>query len=885
MTPERWRQVKEILAGALERPEVERAAFVAASCEGDAALETEVRSLLAAPDSFMQRPLVEELPSDAWDAEDETLDPGTRLGPYEIVRLLGRGGMGAVYLAARADGEFRHRVAIKTIPRGMDTADVLRRFRAERQILAGLTHPNIARLLDGGTTADGRPYLVMEYVDGVPVDHYCAERQLSIADRLRLCTRICHAVHYAHQRLVVHRDLKPSNVLVSADGTPKLLDFGIAKLLIADSGDDAPLTRTGGALRPMTPEYAAPEQIRGEPVTTATDVYALGVLLYELLTGRRPHADRRSSTHTLLEAICHEEPPRPSAVVTAHDDRKRLRGDVDTIVLTALHKDVWRRYASAEQLAGDVQRHLDGLPVSARADALGYRALKFVRRHRAAVAAAAAVLMSVVGGAGMAVWQARTAERERLRAERRFNEVRGLANSMLFELHDAIDQGPVKTRQLLAGHARRYLESLAGDTAADPALTSELAAAYARLGDIYGGGGHFGNLGDRPSAIDMYRKAIALREQVASSAQAAADNRRELASNYLALGRAANADGNPAAALPHLQRAAALLDAMSAANPADDKARQYQAVAHVELGTILGAGAAGVAGLGRRADALSHLQRAVAIAESRVGQGGSADTRQALSAMYAELANWYSAEGRHAESLPLTEKAILLLERLVAESPHHVFYRRNLAAAYINAAISRRTQNDVGGALGLAERSLPHFQAIVDADPADAHAKQDLGIGYRNLAVMLDASGRPAEALPHFATAAALLSSGLALDPGNGFLQRQLAQTYLTTATTELGVRGPAASLATIAKGIALADALVQREPENVTAARTLALSYAHAGKSSCAAAQPEAGRRFYDRSLEVWAAMQKTAGPLAPPDASRAAAAAKERGSCLVGG
>ncbi|HVG39648.1 MAG TPA: protein kinase [Pyrinomonadaceae bacterium] len=392
MTPERWKQVEAVLEQALERPTGERASFLDAACGDDQALRQQVETLIGSYDragSFIDRPVFGEVP------DDNGGSPliGQRLGSYKIVRELGRGGMGAVYLAVRADDEFQKRVAIKLVKRGMDTDFILRRFRQERQILASLDHPYIARLFDGGTTPDGLPYFVMEYIEGQTLHHYCDAHKSSTIERLRLFERVCAAVQYAHQNLIIHRDLKPSNVLVTADGTPKLLDFGIAKLLNPEMGGQT-LDPTTMALRLMTPEYASPEQVRGETVTVTSDVYSLGVLLYELLTGHRPYRLRSRTPQELARAVCEQEPERPSVAINAIEVltvneaevveitpdsvsrvrdgsldklRRQLSGSLDNIVLKALRKEPQRRYQTVELLADDIRRYLDGLPVSAPA--------------------------------------------------------------------------------------------------------------------------------------------------------------------------------------------------------------------------------------------------------------------------------------------------------------------------------------------------------------------------------------------------------------------------------------------------------------------------------------------------------------------------------------
>jgi len=445
MTPERWREVEAVLDAALDLPVQERSTYVAAACTGDQALRSEVERLLAAVDApaalVPDQPAAQfAAPVIARAAETGGLDLGQRpsqairasiperIGPYRVIADAGEGGMGVVYIAERDDGTYSKRVALKVVRRGLHLdARFNRRFQEERQILARLDHPNIARLLDGGVTDDGLPYFVMEYVEGEPLDRWCDGRRLPVERRLEIFVKVCGAVAYLHRHGVVHRDLKPSNIMVTADGEPKLLDFGIAKMLVGSEGAPTTvLTQTGQRL--LTPDYASPEQVRGAPITEASDVYALGVLLYELLTGRRPYRRRGRTLHQIERVILEDEPTRPSSAVTqpvAVDGgmtdgpsraaalrattpprlRQQLRGDLDAIILTALRKEPERRYQSADELATDLRRHLDGLAVSARGDGMGYRARKLLRRHRLSIAA---VSLGMVAGVLLIVLAART---------------------------------------------------------------------------------------------------------------------------------------------------------------------------------------------------------------------------------------------------------------------------------------------------------------------------------------------------------------------------------------------------------------------------------------------------------------------------------------------
>jgi WD40 repeat protein len=417
MTVEEWRRAKEVFDVVWGLEPHARENYLAAACPGEEAVRAEVERMLLAlaqNEDFLEEPLL-------FDAEmlPAGEQAGRLVGRYRLVRELGRGGMGAVYLAVRADEVYNQEVAVKLVWPGPDAAGVEQRFWQERRILAALNHPNIARLLDGGATEDGQLYLVMEYVAGVPITQYCEERKLSIAERLKLFRSVCAAVAHAHQHLVIHRDLKPPNILVAEDGAVKLLDFGIAKLLTPETGDTSiPLTRTGLSL--LTPEYASPEQARCEEVTTASDVYSLGVLLYELLTGQRPYRFKSPALGEIARVICEEEPERPSARVKSADQilSGSLRGDLDQITLKALRKEPERRYQSAAQFSDDIQRHLDGEPVIARPATLHYRATMFVKRHKAFIYSIAVFLLALTMGLVEALWQLR-ASRERERIQRR----------------------------------------------------------------------------------------------------------------------------------------------------------------------------------------------------------------------------------------------------------------------------------------------------------------------------------------------------------------------------------------------------------------------------------------------------------------------------------
>ena len=472
--PERWPIVSPYLDRALDFADVgERSAWLASLRDRDPELATDVEALLqqhqaSRDERFLERPIVA--------GPMIELGAGAPLGAYTLVAPIGGGGMGTVWLAERSDGRFERRVAIKLLNRLM--VGDQERFRREGRILARLAHRHIAQLLDAGISSAGQPYLVLEYVDGDPIDRYCDDRRLDVHARLRLFLEVCEALAHAHASLIVHRDLKPSNVLVTRDGHVKLLDFGIAKLLESDSDTATSLTVDGAAA--MTPAYAAPEQITGQPISTATDVYALGVLMYELLTGRHPVGSRSQSPADLVNAIVHAEPARPSEVVSSARLRRALRGDLDTIVGVALKKAPAERFASVMTLADDVRRHLRHEPIHATTDSIAYRGRKFLRRNRLAVAAICAVVASLSVGLYVA-------NRQRGVAERRFALVRGLANT-LFDIDAAVRPlpGNVAARQLIVDTSLDYLRQLANDAQTDPDLALDVGTAYLRVARVQG---------------------------------------------------------------------------------------------------------------------------------------------------------------------------------------------------------------------------------------------------------------------------------------------------------------------------------------------------------------------------------------------------------------
>lgn len=780
MTPERWQIVQRIFHESLERPAAERAAWLAATAAGDAELEAEVASLLASADTdegFLETP-----------ARPPEEPARARIGPYDVVREIGNGGMGTVYLAIRADEQFKKRVAIKVVRRGMDTEAVLRRFRQERQILAGLEHPNIARLLDGGNTEDGLPYLVMEYVEGESVTAWCERRGLGPREKIALFRTISAAVHFAHQNLVVHRDLKPGNILVGTDGAPKLLDFGVAKLLNPEVSGQT-LDLTGVSVRVFTPEYASPEQIHGERITTATDVYALGILLHEILTGRRPETGASRTKRVL--------PP-----------------DLDTIVAMATRPEPARRYASVEQLSEDLRRYLDGLPVKARRDTFSYRSGKFLKRHKASVGAAALVVLSLVGGIFATARQARIAEAEHARAERRLEDVRKLAGSFLFEFHDSIRNlsGSTPARNLIVRRALEYLGTLAKESGSDRTLQRDLAEAYEKLADVQGISGGAG-LGDSAGALASMRAAVQIREGLVASDPASLSDRGRLAQTLGPFGSALATSGDMAGAVAASRRAVELLEAAVAQKPNDPQ-----------------------------------LVRSVALA-------------------HFFLSNRLSSASDNAGCIDEMRKSLALYEGLRAQLPRDVGVRRAVAlcSKYIASALMDvgRPASDTAGALEGYRRSLEIEESLLAEDPTNALYKRDLSHSLAGRGQVLFHVGRNADATEDYRRAIALRRELVAADPKDAGVRFGLARAYTKLGYYQVRAGDTQAALATLGEGLPLYAALQAADPTNAPLASEAAQTLKTVGDARAARDCRDA-LSWYERANSQFVALE-AAGRLLP--------------------
>lgn len=773
MEAERWQKIERIYNEAVACELGQRSAMLDRSCGEDDSLRSEVESLLnysQRPEPALERPALEILAEEL--AGDLSRQPtaaekmiGVRIGQYKIIERLGGGGMGDVYRAVRADEAYQQHVALKLLRdslQGQDASFFPAQFRNERQILANLQHPNIARLFDGGTTEDGIPYFVMELVEGRPINEYCDQHGLSVVERLKLFLRIASAVQYAHQRLIVHRDIKPANILVKADGVPVLLDFGIAKIIDPTTQmSGTPATVTGMGM--MTPEYACPEQIRADAVTTATDVYSLGVVLYELLSGQRPYRVTGKNPLDVARAICEEEPKRPSTAVMhaasgteswnpepfdksrGIDQTRRarqLRGDLDAILLKALRKEPEQRYPTAGELADDLRRYLEGRPVMARRGTGTYRARKFVMRHRVGVATTLICCVLAMGGVVSILRAEQRARAAQLRAEQRFNDVRALANSLLFEIHDAIRDLPGSTaaRKLLVERALKYLDSLARESAGDPGLQRELAAAYERVGAVQGDP-LYANLGDTAGAIESYRKALGIRKALAAVSSTSEDQ-LALTDISMAVGNTLVSTGDRQGALRVLEEAEPMAQKLAAEHTDNPELQENYAGMCFSLGRAY-------ADMGDWPRSAAYYRNSAAIRE-KITNGPPQFllvVRTKLAGAYGYLSGVEYRQGHVDQAIQLQTKAGQILSALLATDANNATLRGFLFQSEYWLGYYLLKKGLPAEALNHYKVAFAGYQKLATEDPKDAFAKRSLAGCYMSLGIALAATGNTSEGL------------------------------------------------------------------------------------------------------------------------------------------
>ncbi len=753
-----WKDIDAAFAEASDLDAAGRAHLLGLRFPDAPDMRAEVASLLDAHDRAAHFLIGGPQAPAPWDVPAP--EPGTVLGGYLLAERIGEGGMGQVFRAARADGSFDQQVAVKVTRGVVSSGESVRRFRAERQILASLHHAHIVSLLDGGIAESGHAYLVMELVDGTPIAAYCAHRRLDLEARIDLFRQVCSAVHYAHRHGVVHRDLKPANVLVTDDGVAKVLDFGIAKLL--SPPDDLSWHTSDLQPVPLTPNYASPEQLRRLPVTTASDVYSLGVMLYEIVAGVRPYDTEGQSLDRMLDVVVRQDPTRPSAMagrgVALPYRLRQLRGDLDAIVLHALAKDVERRYASADELSEDLRRFLSGRPVVAREPSLLYLLRRVTGRNRIAVGVAAVAMAAILVALAAALVQWRRADEQRSRAERRFSEVRQLAKALIFKIHDGVAPlaGSTPVRRDIVAEAVKYLEGLRPEASDDPTLALELATGHRRIGQVLGDVSS-PNLGDREGA------------------------------------------------LRHLSIARGMLERLAASPPVHpDVLHELILVNRVSSMTL------GI--LGRQRESMEAAAQALDAAERLVGQQPD-DRKRRETLAAAQFAVAVQQRGR--ESMPAWQKTLASYEALLAERPNDGNSMRNVALALKYLATAHDAEDDMDRAAALNRRALVLDERRLALEPDSRQAQFDVAMDLLGVASTLDERGDHQGAIPLIERSIELRAALSVSDPNDVLARGRLAvaQRWLARARIALGEWESAERLLAAAEIGLAAVGRVRKEP------------------------------------------------------------------------
>lgn len=805
MNAERWSRIERLFHQAESLPPPERDAFLQQACEGDTSLLAEVQALLTAGGATIGiHDRIETETSDLLNEAAESAWTGRRLGPWRITGLLGQGGMGTVYSAVNTQDGFELHAAIKLLRLGMTNSAETARFRDERRILARLEHPHIARLLDGGElpSPGGRgstPYIVLERVDGLPITEYCAQNSLDIPARLRLFLQVVSAVEYAHQRLVLHRDLKPANILVTAFGEVKLLDFGIARLLDPAAGDQAaPTTQLV-----LTPEYASPEQVRGEPLSAAADVYSLGVVLYEILGERRPYSFRKTDPLEMARIIC-ESAPQPL----------NRGADLDNLTAKALEKDPARRYSSAAQLGEDVRRFLEGRPLLARGSSPGYRFAKFIRRNRLAAALVVLTILSTVAGLAFSIYEAR-------RATRGAALVRQLANTFVFEVYDAIARlpGATKTRELVVARALSYLQAIERDSPRDPRVQYEIGVAYKKIADVTGQATG-ANLGDSASALQYYRRAETHLERAVNANPGDEAARLAFLEVLQRQGQSLAYSGAAAEARKYYQRALTAAERPDFASRAAPPVRVQVANLLMNLSDLLRP-AGDVAGAVRASD------RALSILDSLHREHpDDVDVQHALAVALSSVARSRSFSNDLKGASDARRSSIQLMEQVNRAKPGNTTVQRDLLLAYGNLGdlLGSPTLPSLGDRVGAAEafrRAVALAEALSASDTENRRAKLDLAIALSRLGHVIDTANHH-EALDIYARSITLFRSLETQDPNNATLAVNLASTLAMQAERLDAAGDPNSAASSLHAAAATCLRVLDRKPGEAAAERVL---------------------------------------------------------------
>ena len=819
MTKPDWQQIKDMFAEAVEQPVGARLAYLQTRCNGNELLYEEVSSLLAA--SSEAENLIELNSIDlASKVGVDEIDYSEQLfGNYRILHEIGSGGMGTVFLATRDDGEFSKQVALKIVRQSVADREIIARFKRERQILANLNHPNIAALHDGGVSEKNEPYLAMEYIDGETLIEYSEKNDLSVNEKLRLFLKICSAVSYAHRNLVVHRDIKPSNILVNKDGEPKLLDFGLAKAFASDGSS------TQTAFRAFTPAYASPEQIQGQNITTASDIYSLGVVFYELLTGAKPLNFDHKSYDEIIQTLNNIEPEKPSSVEAPSDHAdtcRSLRGDLDNIALTALRKEPERRFNTVDDFAEDIRRHLAGRPISARPNTKRYLAGKFIQRNKIAVAAAAIIFVSLVAGLAVSLWQADRARMERDKAEKRFSDVRQLSNSLLFEISPKIERlpGSIEARELLVEKALKYLDSLASESQADATLRAELAAAYEKVGDLQGNVDK-PNLSDFAGALSSFEKARNIR----GSLPVTIDNQLGLAQNLRISSSIRNRQNDVKGALAEAEHARDIFAEILARSPDLSEVYVASIEAEIEHGQIYSVN-------NRYSEAIPSFRAAISSLDS--ADQSQRKTRKLMAKAYSYLGNALSWDDQQPEAEEVMAKALAISSKLGTDFPNDSEVQSTVFQTYnMASSIYEGIQNTTS--LDLAIKALSTAKKAEQADSADTQATCDLARAYSRVGICLANLDRLLGASTNLRESEKIFSDLIEKEPKNVVYQRDLAKLYVRMGDTSEKEHNEADALLKYQNSAVIFERIAESDELNTLAQRDLAQSLRSVGKMQIA--------------------------------------------------
>jgi len=846
MDTPRWEQAQSLFHEALELPEPERPAFLETACHGDRELLAEVLTMLKA-DRRSTSLLDRGLAGVAYQAVGTPLDLASEFGPYRLLKILGEGGMGVVWLAERRDAG--NRVAIKFLPHASLTPARRERFGREIKTLAMLRHRFIARLYDAGALGDGTPWFVMEYVDGVPFLEYCRAAERTVDERLRIFRSLCEAVEYAHSQEIIHRDLKPSNILVEHDGTPRLLDFGIAREL---HNLRAPDDRTLPALRFVSPDYAAPEWIRDGRFGFYTDVYSLGVILYEMLTGRLPFAPPQQG-----DARDAAEPEKPSVAARRSSPgagggadalalSKAAWNDLDVLCLKAMHKDAAARYPSVEALARDIDHYLSGQPLDAAPDTLHYHLSKFVKRHKLGLAAASLMVLSLISGLAVALREAHIARVQRANAERRFNDVRRLANSLIYDIHDSIRDlpGSTEARKLIVQRALEYLDSLAQQSHGDVSLQRELADAYERVGDVQGNP-QYASLGDTAGALRSYERAHAIRKTLAAAGSVS--DRVKYAANCRSLANLEYWLSDAVGAVKTVRESIAVNQPLLKDNAANRELLEELARDYIAFDGILADTGANLA----NTDFEANYQKALEIDLQLAATSGDPHQMRRVESDELFIARHLLYTGFDTLAIPEYQKALAISQRLAADVNNGQAHR-DLARVHNNLGDALLMGGAPAKALANYQEALREWERISMADAHDQEAPLSAGEAALNVGTALAMLGNSKKALKYLRRSTDVFEKAVASDPKNHGANYDLAGAYVWQGSVLSNLSDPVAALEEYRKALLIQQQLALRDPSNTYWRETSAGTYAKMGDFFRRRHKPGPAAESYRRALTI---------------------------------